>query len=365
MGTVSSRDCRYDSRVKKGCFMPSLSPGSVASAPKVLIVILNWNSCDETIAATHSAEQMTYPNKHILLIDNGSGDDSVARLRQIEGASVTLLANAVNEGFTGGCNRGFDVALRDGFDYVWLLNNDATTDGETLTSLVRVAEQDARVGLVSPRIASLQEPAKNLNLGGLYRPEIPSFESTKVVAKATEWAERQPEKVMLMGTALLVRVNLIRAIGKLDDAMFAYWEDTDFSLRSILAGYRNRLDFASVIYHKEKDAGTHAMEMKPHYWYYMARNEIRFWRKHARSAGKLKALWWTYTFNMRNLGSLRGNLVSRATILGGLWDGWMGRTGPYSPERRMPSLLARLVELHSERLASIGPVEGRRIQRDA
>ena len=342
--------------------MPSFSPDSAASAPKVLIVILNWNSCDETIAATHSAEQMSYPNKHILLIDNGSGDDSVTRLRQIEGDSVTLLVNPVNEGFTGGCNRGFDVALRDGFDYVWLLNNDATTDRETLTSLVRVAEQDSRVGLVSPRIASLQEPSKDLNLGGIYRPEIPSFASTKIFATATDWAERQPEKVMLMGTALLVRVNLVRAIGKLDEGMFAYWEDTDFSLRTILAGYQNRVDFASVIYHKEKDAGTQAMEMKPYYWYYMARNEIRFWRKHARFFGKLKAFWWTYTFNMQNLRLLRGNLVSRDAILAGLWDGWLGRTGPYSLERRMPKVLARVVERHGESLALKGPAESRRSQ---
>ncbi len=328
--------------------MPSSSLDMAAKWPKVLIVILNWNSCDETIAATQSAEQMTYPNKHILLIDNGSVDDSVSRLRRLEGSTVTLLANPVNEGFTGGCNRGFDAALRDDFDYVWLLNNDATTDCRTLTSLVHVAEQDPRIGLVSPRIASLTDTSKQLNLGGLYRPEVPAFESTKKMETARDWAERQPERVMLMGTALLVRVDLIRAIGKLDEAMFAYWEDTDFSLRSILAGYRNRLDFDSVIYHKEKDSGTQVMEMKPYYWYYMARNEIRFWRKHARSVAKLKALWWTYTFNLHKLRLLRGNLTSQRAILAGLWDGWLGRTGPYLPDRMMPKLLAWFAEQQSK-----------------
>ncbi len=328
--------------------MPSPAPEQSVAVPRVLIVILNWNSCDETIAATRSAEQMTYPNKHILLVDNGSVDDSVTRLKELQSASVDVLANSENEGFTGGCNRGFDAAVRDGFAYVWLLNNDAITDGETLSSLVRVAEQDRMIGLVSPRIASLQEPAKQLNLGGLYRPEVPAFESTKDLEKAREWAERQPQRVMLMGTALLVRVELIRRIGKLDDAMFAYWEDTDYSVRSILAGYQNRLDFDSVIYHKEKDAGTQAMAMKPYYWYYMARNEVRFWRKHARSLGKLKALWWTYTINLQRLRLLKGNTESRRAILAGLWDGVLGRIGPYTASRRMPSLIARLAERQSE-----------------
>ena len=171
------------------------------------------------------------------------------------------------------------------------------------------------------------------------------------MAKARMWAEQKSRWVMLMGTALLVRVDLIRTIGKLDDAMFAYWEDTDFSLRSIHAGFENRLDFESVIYHKEKDAGTEAMTMKPHYWYYMARNEIRFWRKHARAMARLKAFWWTYTFNLRNLRLVRGNVVSRQAILAGLWDGWRGRTGPYSAGRRMPALVARMAEWQSERAA--------------
>ena len=326
--------------------------GTSASEPKVLIVILNWNSCDETIVATRSAEQMTYKNKHILLIDNGSDDDSVRRLEEICGAGVSLLARPVNEGFTGGCNHGFDAALRDHFDYVWLLNNDATTASDTLTSLVCVAQQNSKVGLVSPRVASLQEPSKQLNLGGLYRPEIPAFESTKDLAKAKEWAERYPERVMLMGTALLVRVSLIRAIGKLDEAMFAYWEDTDYSLRAILAGYHNRLDFNSVIYHKEKDSGTNAMEMKPYYWYYMARNEIRFWRKHAEFWGKLKTIWWTYKFNLRNLYLVRKNSIARQAILAGLWDGLLQRVGPYSPSRSMPKPIASFASWQSERLWS-------------
>ena len=164
--------------------MSSLSPDGSSIAPRVLIVILNWNSSDETIAATHSALAMTYPSKHVLVIDNGSEDSSVAALQELGSSSVTLLANPRNEGFTGGCNRGFDAALEGNFDYVWLLNNDAITEDDTLSSLIRLAESDARIGLVSPRIASLQEPAKQLNLGGLYRPEVPAFESTKDMTKA-------------------------------------------------------------------------------------------------------------------------------------------------------------------------------------
>ena len=150
--------------------MSSPPPRLAATEPRVLIVILNWNSWEETIAAVRSAEGMSYPRKHILIVDNGSMDDSVARLEPLRSESIDLIARPTNEGFTGGCNLGFEAALRDGFDYVWLLNNDAITDCGTLASLVQTAEQSAKIGLVSPRIASLQEPAKQLNLGGLLIP---------------------------------------------------------------------------------------------------------------------------------------------------------------------------------------------------
>jgi GT2 family glycosyltransferase len=317
--------------------------------PSVLVVILNWNSPDETRTAVDSVLNMDYPNCNIVVVDNGSTDDSVAILETITNDRVQLIRSPINTGFTGGCNLGLDLALQNDVDYVWLLNNDSVVDPETLSSLVELAEGDPSIGLVSPMIASLQEPSKLLNAGGLYTPEVPIFTSTKKLQQARDWAATSADRVMLMGTALLVRVAMVRKIGTLDPAMFAYWEDTDLSLRSIKAGFRNAVDFNSTIYHKEKSAaGAEAHEMKPHYWYYMARNEIRFWKKHAGLRTRAKPLWWAYGSQLDNLKLLRGNEVSRQAILAGLWDGWRNKTGAYHAGRRMPRLLARAIERHSE-----------------
>ncbi|MEO6912108.1 MAG: glycosyltransferase family 2 protein, partial [Edaphobacter sp.] len=300
---------------------PAQSPGAdLRKAPSVLIVILNWNSHEETLTVIESVLQMDSANFRIVIIDNGSTDDSVTFLKEIISERVQLILSPENIGFTGGCNLGFDLALRENADYVWMLNNDSVTRTETLSSMIQLAEADSTIGLVSPMVASLQEPSKLLNAGGIYHPEIPIFSSTRKLQEARDWAATRPNQVMLMGTALLVRVSLIRKIGKLDPAMFAYWEDTDFSLRSIQAGFRNVVDFNSVIYHKEKSAGTEAHSMKPHYWYYMARNEIRFWKKHAKLSARAKTLWWAYESQLSNLRLLRGNKVSRQAILAGLWD---------------------------------------------
>jgi GT2 family glycosyltransferase len=321
-------------------------PDSTAD-PSVLIVVLNWNSHEETLTAVESIAAMSYANCSTVVIDNGSTDGSVKELSKIEGERVRLVSSPANLGFTGGCNLGIEVALRDGYDYVWLLNNDATTEAGTLASLVRVAEEDEKIGLVSPLIASLQEPAKLLNAGGLYEPETPYYYSTKAMETAREWAAKYPERVMLQGTALLVRVAMVREIGMLDDGFFAYFEDTDLSLRSIKAGYRNAVDFGAVVYHKEKTLDAKYHELKPYYWYYMARNEIRFWKKHAGFRARLRPLWWQYGAQLRYLRELKA-AESRRAILAGLWDGWLGRTGIYREERRMPRIFGRIIEMHSE-----------------
>src|SRR4051794_24273822 len=101
-----------------------------ARVPLVLIVMLNWNSADETRVALESVRRMSYPNFRVLIVDNGSQDGSNVELRRMVGGRVELLESLINTGYTGGCNLGLGHALEIGADYVWLLNNDAVTGPE-------------------------------------------------------------------------------------------------------------------------------------------------------------------------------------------------------------------------------------------
>jgi GT2 family glycosyltransferase len=320
-----------------------------SKSPAVLVVVLNWNTPDETLSAVDSVLRMDYSNVRVVVIDNGSSDNSLSVLADIAGERVELIASPTNLGFTGGCNLGFERALQMGADYVWLLNSDAVTEPGTLSSLVRLAENDPRIGLVSPVIASLEDPTRLLNAGAIYRPEVPAYEPTRSIELARKWAAEHPERMMLLGPALLVRTSLIPKIGPLDPDLFAYWEDTDYSLRSANAGFLNVVDFDSVIYHSEKMPRTEAKSLRPHYWYYLARNEIRFWKKHRSFGGRFKPLWWAFNAQMRIFNRLSGNETSRAALLAGLWHGWSNKTGPFEPSARMPSPIADIVTSLSRR----------------
>ena len=312
------------------------------------MVILNWNCPEETKAAVASVFAMNYHNLSIAIIENGSIDNSAEILKELVSDRVQLIISPANLGYTGGCNLGFDLALQSNADYIWLLNSDAVTEANTLTSLVRLMEEDPTVGLISPIIAASQDPSKLVHVVGKFNPEIPSVDSTKDLETGLRWVAKSPEQIMLLGTALLVRASLVRKIGGFDAALFAYWEDTDFSLRTIKAGFRNTVDFNSTVFHTERSAKNAPHEIKPHFWYYMARNEIHFWRKHTRFFSGLKPLWWQYTTQLGFLKRLQGNTVSRQAILAGLWDGWFKKTGAYRPDLRMPYVVAKIVEVHSE-----------------
>jgi|KBSMisStandDraft_5_1062788.scaffolds.fasta_scaffold217200_2 GT2 family glycosyltransferase len=318
-------------------------------APLVLVVLLNWNSHEETRTAAASVLGMDYPNLRILIIDNGSKGDSVSELRKLVGDTVDLLESPTNTGYTGGCNLGMQRALDMGAKYVWLLNNDAIAERGTLSSIVAVAESNPKIGLVTPLIAPL-EGERLTFAGGVISIKDSVYEDTHDLAVAAEWAIKYPDAGLVIGTAMLVPTEVIRRIGMLDPAFFAYYEDTDYSARSAQAGFRNVVDPNSVVKHYEKNYYFRPYEIKPHYWYYMARNESRFWRKHLGLRGSLRRTWLSFHRFLRSHNRLGAVMPEeRRAILAGLWDGWCNRGGPYRPEAHMPAPVAVLVRIYSHR----------------
>jgi GT2 family glycosyltransferase len=326
----------------------SRSAGSQASAPLVLVVLLNWNSADETIAAVDSVRGMDYPNYRILIVDNASADDSVIRLRKIAGDDIELLESPINTGYTGGCNLGMKRALEMDAKYIWLLNNDAIVPPPTLSSLVCLAETDSSIGLVTPRIAALDEDRLTFS-GGVISIQDGLYNETHDPAVAAEWNAKYPDAGLAIGTAMLVRTDLVQKIGMLDTDFFAYFEDIDYSARSVNAGFKNVVDPNSTVRHLEKNRNTRPLEIKPHYWYYMARNESRFWRKHLGLVGSMRLAWYSFQGFLRHWNRLGAKPESQDAILAGLWDGWWNRGGPYHPGVRMPWLPAALVRAYGRR----------------
>jgi GT2 family glycosyltransferase len=313
--------------------------------PLVCIVILNWNNCEDTLRCIRSVREQTYDRRRVLVIDNGSTDGSAERLAAL-GDEVELIALAENTGYAGGNNIAFAHAFtstpaRAAADYAWLLNNDAVAEPDTLARLVETAEAAADIGLASPLVrAHPDAPAAEFN-GGRIDLTIPTYLMTGDVALAREWQASQPGQVVLHGTALLVRRALWERIGGFDETLFAYWEDVDYSIRSGLAGFRNVADFDTAIVHAAKPTMTAPETIRPHVFYYVARNEMLMWRRYAHGTRWLKTTLWCSVRQLRLLARPGFPAAGAEAILAGLWDGWRGVGGPYDPNRRAPWWLRR------------------------
>lgn len=119
--------------------------------PLVRAVVLNFDGGALTIECLDSLLASDYPadRLEIVLVDNGSLDDVVERVRR-DYPSVRVLEPLANLGFAGGCNAG--IRADGAFDYLALVNNDATVTPGWLTPLVRALEASPDLAAVSPKL---------------------------------------------------------------------------------------------------------------------------------------------------------------------------------------------------------------------
>ena len=318
--------------------LQSRRSGTEIELPLVYVSVLNWNGYQETEACLASLLAMNYPNYKIVVVDNGSTDGSVTHLEKWATEypdQVTLLANKHNAGFTGGHNLAINFALAAGADYVWLVNNDSTVQPAVLTALITAASAATDIGLLSPVVYCTTQPDQILNCGGILHADGANTSMITDIATARNLLATDARNFIVFGAAMLIRRSLIDRIGLLDDEFFAYYEDIDYAIRSIDAGFRNIVVEEAVVYH-DKSLVSEDDFAKPYWNYYEVRNTFIFMRKYSEKFRGLKGkLWYTATV-LRQLERLdRGPAVKEA-YLTALWDMWRGTTGCFDPRRRMP-----------------------------
>ena len=277
--------------------------------PLVAIVILNWHGWRDTIACLDSLAGLDYSNYRVLVVDNGSTDDSVARIRAAR-PEVPIIETGRNLGFSGGCNVGIRRALEDGADYVWLLNNDTTVDPQALRAMVTVAEADLKIGAVGSVLYYMDNPDQVQAWGG---GEV-SFWSGRARNHLTSVPNMRLH--YLTGASMLICRMALEEVGLLDEnRFFMYWEDTDFCFRLRKAGWDLAVADQSIVLHKE-----HAATGKgsPLLGYYFNESAALFFRRYAPIA-----VWTISIGTLGRLGKrvLRGNIPGFVATLRGTYAG--------------------------------------------
>jgi GT2 family glycosyltransferase len=210
---------------------------------QVTCVVLNWNGWRDTIDCLDALKESAYPSLRLIVVDNGSTDDSVARIRTAH-PDVLLLQAESNLGFAGGNNIGLRHALSHGADYVWLLNNDTTPDRNALSTLVRKAGEDKAIGAVASVCYYAASPAKVEAWAGARVNLWIGYGRNTREPRQDDWFDS------LNGTSMLIARAALEDVGLLDEGFFLYWEDTEFSIRLRKRGWRIAAAPDSRVLHK-------------------------------------------------------------------------------------------------------------------
>lgn len=246
--------------------------------PRVSIIILNWNSYEVTMDCLLSLQKIDYSNFEIVVVDNGSVDGSPEKLLE-NAPEIRMIRNAANLGFAGGCNMGMRDALRRGTDYVLLLNNDTIVAPDFLTRLVNVTESDEKIGAASPKVLFFDHPDRLNYAGGEHRRWrlFPKMIGLRQLDDGRY--DNIREVSFLTGCAFLIKAGVVRKIGVLEEIYFHFYEDIEWSLRVLKAGYKTFYVPAAKIWHKEHYV-TDRNQQNGFIEFNLARANIIFARKH-------------------------------------------------------------------------------------
>lgn len=241
--------------------------------PTVAIIVLNWNNYEDTAKCMDSLGDVEYPNYEIIVVDNGSIDGSGKKLDE-KYSEVTVLFNESNLGFAAGVNKGIKNALEEGFEYIFLLNNDAIVEPTFLTPVIKTAEENERVAAVG----SVQYQMSSDDIVTAGGELIPIFAKQRMYKEVQDNGEYLAE--FISGGAICLRAKAIREIGLFDERYFFAFEDVDFSYEAIKNGWSLYINPDSIVYH---EVGGTSGAQNAFRFYHSTRNRLYFASKHLTS----------------------------------------------------------------------------------
>jgi GT2 family glycosyltransferase len=246
--------------------------------PNVALIILNWNGWKDTLECLDSVQKIKYPNFRVLVVDNGSSDESVSQIRQAF-PDVAILETGKNLGYAGGNNAGIAHALNEQPAFILLLNNDTTVDPNILTEFVNAANAYPAAGIFGGKSYYYSSPNTIWALGGKWDKRATEIILICQGKVDTAKSCTPPFEVnFVIGCALFCRVDMIQNIGMMEEDFFLNFEEMDWCYRARAAGYRSYAVPEAKLWHKVSVSFGGAES--PLWKYFMTRNELLWARKH-------------------------------------------------------------------------------------
>ncbi|HVO76818.1 MAG TPA: glycosyltransferase family 2 protein [Candidatus Bathyarchaeia archaeon] len=248
----------------------------------VYVIVLNWNGNRVIGPCLASLGKVADPPLEIIVVDNASSDGSVEIVRRVS-PGAEIIVNERNLLFAEGNNVGLRRAVERGGTRFLLLNNDTEVDPAFAARMLAALEIDPKAGIVGPKIVYDEDPGRIWYGGGGFYPLVwvPKHDSLRRLDGS--FPERGGETHWVSGCAMLVKKEVIDAIGLLDPSYTIYCEDVDFCLRARRAGWKCIYEPSAYVRHKVSSSSGGGMTP------FKIENRIVSTFK---LFGRFKPLWW-------------------------------------------------------------------------
>jgi GT2 family glycosyltransferase len=304
------------------------------------IIIVNRNTADLLMDCLEHVFESDLPRApQVIVVDNGSTDNSVERVRT-NYPQVLVIEAGRNLGFAAACNRAIEKS--DG-DILLLVNTDAMLERDCARKLMNLMTEDSRVGMVGPQLMNEDgtrqtsyEAVPTLATETLNRSLLKRLFPARFPGKNRMVSEPEPVEALIGATMMLRRVALDQ-LGRFDEDYFFFLEETDLAVRMRGRGWKVMFEpRARAVHLQGATAKAYAAAARIEFY----RSRYLFFRKHYGPAARtiLKTvLSLNLTLNVVALGSAtlltlgraRG-LARRFRVIAQLWT-WHLRGCPAGP----------------------------------
>lgn len=262
--------------------------------PKVYVVILNWNGARDTLEclkSLHKADSSNF-DINLLVVDNASEKSDLDKIDKYVKAvnNVRIIKNNSNLGFAAGNNIGINFALKNGADFIFLLNNDTEVDAKIISQFIISAGKYPNSGIFSPKIYfakgyEFHKNYKSQELGHVIWAAGGKIDWNNVYG--TNFGVDQVDKGQFekdrcvdfaSGAAMFIRAEVFKRIGTFNEKYFMYFEDVEFCERYKRTGGNIMYLGGAHLWHKVAQSSAIGSELND---YYLIRNRLIFGMKYA------------------------------------------------------------------------------------
>ncbi len=267
---------------------------------KVFLVILSYKGHEDTFDLLKSLGKIKKENfeLNVVIVDNYPEDPIKLNTSDYKDFNLRVIYNKENLGFSGGNNIGINEALKIGAEYVVILNNDTLVDPVFLEELVKAAESNENVGIVTPKIyfekgyEFHKDRYKERDLGKViwYAGGRINWKNVLGMHRGVDEVDngsydKTSQTELATGCCLLIKKGVLEKLKGYDEKYFLYFEDADLSERAKKAGFKILFAPKAIIWHKNaQSSGGSGSSLQD---YFITRNRLIFGYKYAPFRAKI------------------------------------------------------------------------------